>query len=357
MKVIIFCEALNNRAGIERMTIQLAELLSEIYETYICTIDSYDINNLPYPLPSNVKITTLGSKFGSSLSKSDFLNLTNIFKFRRLCKKLKPTVVITVATPLIRISAPALIGLKIKNIGWEHFNVFAGSKIGTIFKLTASWFVNTTVVLTKKDEHDYKKFLSPRVITIPNFTTISSGETAKCENKVLLAVGRHSIQKGFDLLLKAWALSKHEGWTLRIVGDGELKAENIKLAEKLGILDSVKFEKSTPNIKKEFLNASCFVLSSRFEGLVMVLIEAKMLGLPSICFDCPNSPREVIRDNIDGWLVKSESIEELAKEISIRTSDLSKLREAGASARRDAERRFSRNAIRSEWINLLESFQ
>ena len=140
---------------------------------------------------------------------------------------------------------------------------------------------------------------------------------------------------------------------LTIVGEGELKESNINLAKELGVSDSVVFKTSTPDIAKEFQNASCFVLSSRYEGLVLVLIEAKMMGLPSICFDCPNSPREVIRHGIDGWLVPPENIDALAKEIELRLKDTVTLRLAGEKARTDALKRYSPEAIKSQWGNIL----
>lgn len=352
-KILLFCEALRNRAGIERMTVELANLLSEDYKVSIVTIDLFKAEECPYAVSPKVKIMSLNSSFNKTFSSLKSLNIRNIRLLRKICKELYPEVIITVATPLIRISAPAIIGLGIRNIGWEHFNIFAGSKAGTLFKSVAPWFVDKTVVLTEADAVDYRKKKAPDIIVIPNFTSIGSNNPSRIENKVLLAVGRHSEQKGFDLLLKAWAKSKPQGWLLTIVGDGKLKEDNIDLAEKLGISDSVIFKPSTPNIVEEFQNASCFVLSSRYEGLVLVLIEAKTMGLPSICFDCPNSPREVIRHGIDGWLVPSENIDALAKEIELRLKDIDTLRLAGEKARIDALKRYSPEAIKSQWENIL----
>ena len=356
MRIVLFCESLINRAGIERMTVELAKLLSEDNKIYIVTIEKFNSVSSPYAVPDNIPVVSLNTKFGKSFKNFNFLNISTIRRFRKFCKEIQPDYVITVATPLIRISAPALLNLNIKNIGWEHFNLHAGSKIGSLYKLLSTWMVNKTVVLTQKDAADFKKFLSPGIICIPNFTSIGENEYSPIDNKVLLAVGRHSYQKGFDLLLKAWALSKPVGWTLRIVGNGELKSQNIKLAKSLGIAESVEFKDSTSDISAEFLSSSCFVLSSRFEGLVLVLIEAKMMGLPSICFDCPNSPREVIQNNIDGWLVKPESVSDLADMISLRLSgEMSYLKKAGRAARNDALQRYSKIAVGSSWRSLLKS--
>lgn len=352
-KVLLFCEALRNRAGIERMTVELANLLQVEYRVMIVTIDSFSEKGCPYIISDGVKVISLNSSFNKDFSSIKSLNVKNIRLFRKICKQEHPDVIVTVATPLVRISAPAIVGLGIKNIGWEHFNLFAGSRAGTWFKMAAPWFVDTTVVLTEADAVDYRKKKAPNIKVIPNFTSIGVNHPSKIENKVLLAVGRHSAQKGFDLLLKAWAKSRPDGWILNIVGDGELKVSNINLAQELGISDSVIFKPSTPDIANEFQNSSCFVLSSRYEGLVLVLIEAKMMGLPSICFDCPNSPREVIKDGVDGWLVPPEDIESLANEIELRLSNIENLKLAGEKARIDAIRRYSPQAIKGQWESIL----
>lgn len=350
--VTLFCEGLHNRAGIERMTVELANLLVKSFMVDIVVINQFSFDTCPYTIDKGVKIVSLNAEFKKSFWN---FNLGVIKDLRKHLVKNHTNVIITVATPLVRITAPAIIGLSIMNIAWEHFNLFAGSKMGTLFKSIIPWLVDKTVVLTEADAVDYRRKKAPNIIVIPNFTSIGANEPSKIENKVLLAVGRHSEQKGFDLLLNAWAKSKPEGWILTIVGDGELKENNINLAKKIGVSDSVIFKSSTPDIANEFQKASCFVLSSRYEGLVLVLIEAKMMGLPSICFDCPNSPSEVIRDGVDGWLVSAEDTDALAKELILRLSDSYALRNAGKLAREDAMKRYSPSAIKRMWEKLIEN--
>lgn len=349
-KIILVCESLKNRAGIERMTVDLSNLLSDEYEVMIVVIDPFSYDSCPFKINPKVKVVSLSTSFKKSLRN---LNIPLIKALRKIFKSEHPKAVITVATPLVRLTAPACFGLGIKNISWEHFNIYAGSKMGTLFKIIAPWFVSNTVVLTEEDERDYRVNYAPRVITIPNFTTIGVNEPSKCENKVLLAVGRHAPQKGFDMLIKAWTKTNAPGWKLRIVGSGDDKQKNEQLAQDLGVSDRIEFVEAHQEIATEFQNASCFVLSSRFEGLVLVLIEAKMMGLPCISFDCPNSPREVIRDGIDGWLVPKEDVDALAKEMTHRLSDIEALKRAGAEGEKDAVNRYSPQAIKKEWLVIL----
>lgn len=351
-KVILVCEGLHNRAGIERMTIELANLLSEDYTISIVVINSFSDASCPFDIDPKVKIVSLNTIFKKSIRN---LNIPIIKALRKLFKTERPNVVITVATPLVRLTAPACFGLGIRNIAWEHFNIFAGSKMGTAFKAIAPWFVDNTVVLTKQDEEDYRKYHAHRVITIPNFTNIGINEPSKCNNMILLAVGRHAPQKGFDLLIKAWAQTIAPEWTLRIVGSGSEKHTNEQLAKNLNVLDRIEFVDAHPDIAKEFQNASCFVLSSRFEGLVLVLIEAKMMGLPCISFDCPNSPKEVIRNGIDGVLVPPEDINQMAITLTTMLKDNYALKEMGKEGRKDAMDRYSAKAIKYQWNKLIES--
>lgn len=348
--IILVCEGLHNRAGIERMTVELANLLSENYKVLIVVISPFSFSSCPYKIKSYVRVTSLNSEFKKSIIN---LNLSIIRALRNIFRIEKPKAIITVATPLVRLTAPACFGLGIRNIAWEHFNIFAGSKMGTVFKTIAPWFVDNTVVLTAKDEKDYREKHAPRVLTIPNFTNIGENEPSLFKNKILLAVGRHVPQKGFDLLIKAWAKTEAPGWTLRIVGSGANKETHELLAKKLGINDRIEFKESHPDIVKDFQESSCFILSSRYEGLGMVLIEAKMIGLPCVSFDCPNGPREIIRDGIDGWLVPLEDIDALANELTLRLSDMDLLKNAGKLAREDAMARYSSKAIKSKWDNLI----
>lgn len=353
-KVWLFCEGLHNRAGIERMTVELANLLCGDYEVKIVVIDPFDYESCPYTIDREVKVESLNASFCKQLLSIAGLNIPLIKSFRNLIKIERPDVIISVATPMARIVAPAIVGKKIRHITWEHFNINAGSRVGAIYKALIPWFVDTTVVLTEADAEAFRHMKSPRIKVIPNFTSIGENEPSKCDSKILIAVGRHAAQKGFDMLIRAWAKTEAKGWTLRIVGSGDKKGENIDLAKSLGVDSRIEFLESTPNIVAEFQNASCFVLSSRFEGLVLVLIEAKMMGLPTVCFDCPNSPKEVVRDGYDGILVPPEDIDALSNSLATILKDPNMLKKMGERGRKDAISRYSPEAIKGLWLNILD---
>ena len=188
-------------------------------------------------------------------------------------------------------------------------------------RLAASRLADRVVVLTERDADAWRQRfgIGERVCAIwnpiPHFDEKPSPLDER--RKTVLAVGRLTKQKGFDLLLGAWKrLGKvRDGWTLRIVGGGKGEAMLKQIASEQGIVDSVVFVGQTRAVVQEYRAASIYVMSSRWEGLPMTLLEAQYFGLPSVATDCPTGPREVLAKG-SGRLVKSEDPQALADELA-----------------------------------------
>lgn len=131
---------------------------------------------------------------------------------------------------------------------------------------------------------------------------------------VVLAAGRLTQQKGFDTLLEAFAmLRKQKEARLLILGEGPLRNELIRRAEELGVGPYVDLPGYVPNPLAWMARASLFVLSSRYEGLGNVLIEALAAGAPVVSTDCPSGPREILEEGRLGPLVPPEDTKALAQ--------------------------------------------
>ena len=350
MKICLFSQSVSNSGGIERMTVELANLLvTNHYEVHLILIEEFSKSH--FPIHPNVSIHSLEStfSFGSYFQ--------NIFRLRKLIKQIIPNYFITVAIPLVRISAPALLNTKTKNIAWEHFNLYAGSKIGFYWRLLSTQLVWKTIVLTEVDKKNYLKHIHCNIQCIPNFTSIKMKKQAEINTNTIVAVGRLERQKGFDLLLEAWAdvISSVKDWNLKIVGSGSLKDELQLQAEHLGIKHRVEFQSATTDISSVYTEASCLVMSSRFEGFGLVLIEAKTAGLPCVSFDCPYGPAEIIQDQVDGLLIPFKDIQALADSLKQLLPNREKLKEMGKAAHKDAVDRFSKQAVLAQWDSLLKN--
>lgn len=129
----------------------------------------------------------------------------------------------------------------------------------------------------------------------------------------ILGVGRLHYSKGFDRLLKAFSQIKDANLHLVILGSGEERVNLIQLAEELEIRERVHFYNSVENPFPFYRKANCFVLSSRFEGFPLVILEAFVCGCPVISYDCDYGPSELIQNGINGILVKEGDIDGLTQ--------------------------------------------
>jgi glycosyltransferase involved in cell wall biosynthesis len=323
--------------GAERTTANL----SSIFADEGCDVSIVTLSPLvsdAYPLQPSVKRFNLGQA-GISASGESLAGFRATFErliaLRRVMVKLDPDLVIGMMSTANVLAAIASIGLRCAVVGSEriHPPQFPLSSVWAFARRISYRLLDALVVLTS-DTAEWAKdhTWSRRIVVIPNQVIWPVPATAGGQipdtwvrpgRMLLLAVGRLEPQKGFDLLLEAFSkiAASQPLWDLAIVGEGNCRDALSEQASRLRIADRVVMPGRAGDIATWYQRASLFVLSSRFEGFPNVLVEAMAYGLPSISFACPTGPSDVIRDGVNGTLVKPEDIDGLARAMSVLMSD------------------------------------
>lgn len=176
------------------------------------------------------------------------------------------------------------------------------------------------------------------------------------DSRFVFAAGRLGIEKGFDLLIEAWAMiaERFPDVRLMIAGEGE---EHDRLHARIvrhDLAQSVRLCGRIGNIADWFTAADVFVLASRFEGFPNVLVEAMAAGCAVVAFDCCAGPRDIVRDGIDGRLVPAGDVAALASALADMLNDPAKCAAYGAAARHIADR-LSAERVYGQWRDLFLS--
>ncbi len=241
-------------------------------------------------------------------------------------------------------------------VGQEHVNYSV--RRPPIKKAIRRYFpgLDVLLVLTQADLEKYRGLFGEklRVEQVPNAVPPAAGEPSTLAGTTVLAAGRLTPQKGFDRLIPAFALvaERHPDWKLRICGDGPQRNKLRKMIDKRGLSANIELAGQVENMPEEMSNAAMFVLSSRFEGFPMVLLEAMGKGLPIVSFDCPTGPREVIEDHVNGVLVAPGDVAALAAALNEMIENEQLRRRCGEGALATA-RDYSVDVIGARWDELL----
>jgi len=351
MKIIFTIKNINYLAGTERVTSILSNALVERGHQ-VGVISLIGEGQEPfYKFDPRVSLFYLAPPVDKHLFP--YRDIRRSRKMREILLSEKPDCVIFVDSGRSYVNLPAAKGFP--TITWEHLNIKAcnGPK-RRLSRILAVKHTDAIVSLTKGDADDYvTMFGAPVSICMPNPVTIDTAKKSKLENKRVLAVGRLDDQKGFDMLLDAWAMiQKRDGWSLRIIGNGKRSKELHAQIAKLGIGDSVEIVPPTKDMVSEYTSASIYAMSSRYEGLPLVLIEAMSLGLPIVSFDCEKGPRDIVVPGVTGELVPPENVPALAASLENLMNNSAKLKAYSTSSIVESEK-YNLDAIVTRWEELI----
>lgn len=327
------------------------------------TLLTMDDGSVPpfYDLDSRIKHIPLGiAKSSPNALFAFWNNLKRIRTLKRSISELKPDAVISFLDTTNVLTLLATRGLKIPVLVNEQIHPVM-YPTGRAWGLLRQWTypkANRVIAVTARALSYFSPNIQAQGCVIPNPALVVKGSENSLEKLLdkpsIIAVGRLEEQKGFDLLLHAFAKLKdrYPEWKLTILGEGSLRSELESLRYRLELAERVDLRGVVKNPYNFLKQADLYIMSSRYEGFPNALCEAMSCGLPVISTDCPSGPQEIIRDGVDGILVPNEDISALAAAMERLMSNDGERRRLAARAPEVTER-FSLEKVMGMWEAVL----
>lgn len=325
MNILIVIHAITG-GGAERVAVNLANRFVEEGHVVSLSCDmeiprAYQVNTNVSMYDHRRKCET--TRFWSRYKLYRFIKME--WNLRMIAKKSRPDCVISFMTEMNIYVIMALLGTGTPIVATEHTNVARMS--GRFNKATYKYAYKLTAACTVLTRYDYKKWkkLFKNVVYMPNPCNIEEDSAVyynRKRKKVVLAAGRVDAWsvKGFDNLIRAWnkICKNHPGWSLEIAGKGNEKDEDyLKSLATEEALSSIHFLGFRKDICELMASSEIFVLTSRWEGLPMSLLEAMNVGCCCVAFDVETGPSDIIKDGINGILVDNQNVDDLAEKLSM----------------------------------------
>lgn len=302
-KIDIITRAMTS-GGAERVIAQLANFFVE--KNIKCRIITTEEYEVMYELDKRIKVIPVGKKANSKV-------LDRIARYKVVRKTVlseRPDVVLTMPEDSGIYVILSLLGTGIPVYVSERNNpwVMPDVKITRFLRKIAYPFAKGVIFQTEMAKSFFSKFIQKKGVVIGNPVDATripvpyEGE----RKKVIVGAGRLEKQKNFSLLISAFAEFSKDvpGYELCIYGEGRLREQLEKEADILRIADKVLLPGRKNNLLELMNECSMFVLSSDYEGMPNVLIEAMCMGMPVISTDCPSGgPKELIQDHVNGLLI------------------------------------------------------
>lgn len=371
MKIIYCLEGTFNSGGKERIIIAKANWLSQHgHDVTILTTDQKDRPDF-YPLDKVKRIDT-------DIMYSQTLTFNPLKKFivtrhknkiykrklKSIVEEIKPDIIVSavghelILLPKIKGKSKILVEIHFsrwfrlqrdRNGIWKFIDKYLTQRDYHYIRKYDKF-----VCLTEQDKLNWNGIKNIHVIN--NFIEKKNIIPSSLKNKQLIAIGRLSYQKGFDRLILAWRKVKeyHPEWKLELYGNGALKNYLNKLIEDNNLQDVITIHEPTQKIDSKYLESSGLVMSSHYEGMPMVLLEAMSFGLPLISFNCQCGPSDLITDGYNGFLVKEGDINGLSDAI-IKLIENETLRQKMGENSFNRANQFLKDDIMAKWQNLLNS--
>lgn len=374
--IVYIYSQLTINGGADRVLTDKANYLAEHGHNIIIITESQMGRPLVFPLSNKVRHIDMGIDFEKQYGHNIIIRGLIYNKYIRLYKKklsailnsINPDIVITLMGR--NLDFITSIHNKCVKIGEAHTtkqhlrNYHLLEERGGFYKMLAQHLrkqqiasarkLDALVLLTHEDAEDWKDVTKAYII--PNALHYMPSKSSCLDNKQAIMVGRYNDAKGYEYITEAWSTvyKRHPDWILNIYGSGELHDDVERWIKERKLENVMIMHEPTQHITDKYMESSICILSSRYEGFPLVIMEAMACGVPCISFDCPFGPRNIIKNGEDGILVEYLNSKALAENICkvIENEDLRK--ELGKNAKKNIQR-FSQEAVMNQWEELFVS--
>lgn len=367
---IVYCIAgTYNSGGMERVLANKANFfVNQGIEIIIVTSDQK--NRVPYfQLSDTIKQFDLGINYCDTVN-ANFIKKASAYKRKQktherklneLLMQLKADIVISMFDHEVSFLYKIKDGSKkIVEIHFSRFKRLQYGRIGIMglidkYRSKHDLFLvqqyDAFVVLTEEDKGYWGEL--PNITVIPNANSFVIHESADLINKQAIAVGRYDFQKGFEDLINIWELvhQQEPAWKLNIYGKGELQSKFEQMIKERNLETSIQLCSPIKDIQNAYLSSSMCLLTSKYEGLPMTLLEAQVCGLPLIAYACKCGPKDVIKSDVNGFLVGEGDMGAMAKKIVFLIRNPDKRKSMGVEAKK-LSYNFEEGRIMDLWSSL-----
>lgn len=359
--ICFFIGDISKSGGTERVTSEIANELCKLKNKYRVTILSLNKDNEAnfFKLDNLVIDDYLFYKRKVN-AKKDYIKIVS--KLRNYIKENNIDVLIDVDTILDVFSIPATRFTKTKFIAWEHFNFYEnlGVKFRDLGRKLSARYADCIVTITEEDLGYFKENLNIRnkIVNIYNPITLKNVDdiSYSSDSKIIISAGRLTYQKGFDMLVEVAkrVFEVHPSWKWYLLGEGEDRKLIEDKIKEYSLENNIILMGNVKDIENYYKKASMFVLTSRFEGLGMVILEAMNYKLPVVSFACKVGPKEMIADNVNGFLIEEKNIEGMHNKICKLIENKQIRNDFSKNSNINLDK-FNKKKICDEWDKLISS--